>query len=186
MTEPHAGMKVTQFGAGEPNASLTRWFSIMRTRTSFTLAFAVSAAIVLTGCSTTPDAAPHTSGPQTSTSAESTKEAPKAPDLTGTWKQSNSHSEDSYQEAEISGDVISINWVGDSGETKSIYWIGTYAAPTGAMTPYKWTSTRDQTATQSALLASQDATKDFTFQDDTISYTASLMGTTATIKLKKQ
>jgi hypothetical protein len=36
------------------------------------------------------------------------------------------------------------------------------------------------------MLASSDATKDFTFQDDTISYSASALGTTTTIKLKKQ
>jgi hypothetical protein len=35
------------------------------------------------------------------------------------------------------------------------------------------------------MLASQDDTKDFTFQDDTISYTASALGTTTTVKLKK-
>ncbi|MFP3466042.1 hypothetical protein [Leifsonia sp. SIMBA_070] len=153
--------------------------------TPFALAFTMSAAITLAGCSATPPAASVSSDSASSSSAQPTKEAAKAPDLTGTWKQSNSSAADSYQEAEISGDVITINWVGDSGDTKSIYWVGTFAAPTDGTTPYKWTSTRDKAATESAMLASQDDTKDFTFQDDTISYTASALGTTTTIKLTK-
>lgn len=161
--------------------------TIMNKLTPLALAVTISAAIALTGCSTTPDASPATpaSTSENSSAAEPTKEAAKAPDLTGTWKQTNSAAADSYQEAEISGDVITINWVTDNGDTKSIYWVGSFAAPKDATTPYKWTSTRDQAATDSALLASTDATKDFTFQDDTISYSASALGTTTTIKLKK-
>lgn len=37
-----------------------------------------------------------------------------------------------------------------------------------------------------ALLASGDDTKDFTFKDGVISYEASAMGTTTTVKLEKQ
>ncbi|MFF1633252.1 hypothetical protein [Leifsonia sp. NPDC058248] len=73
----------------------------------------------------------------------------------------------------------------NGGDTKSIYWIGTFTAPTDANTPYEWTSTRDKAATDSAMLTSQDDTKVFTFQDDTISYSASALGTTTTVKLKK-
>ncbi|KQR53642.1 hypothetical protein ASF88_01920 [Leifsonia sp. Leaf336] len=159
---------------------------IMNKLTPFALAITITAALALTACSTAPGTAPASSSDsKSSSSAEPTKEASKAPDLTGTWKQTNSAAVDSYQEAEISGDVITINWVSDNGDTKSIYWVGSFAAPTDASTPYKWTSTRDQEATASAMLASQDATKEFTFQDDTISYSASALGTTTTIKLKK-
>ncbi|RDV43362.1 hypothetical protein DOE76_17870 [Leifsonia sp. ku-ls] len=161
--------------------------AIMNKLTPFALAVALSAAVTLAGCSTTPGAAPASSstGSKDSSATEPTKQVPQAPDLTGTWKQTNSSAADSYQEAEISGDVISINWVADNGDTKSIYWVGSFTAPADATTPYKWTSTRDQEATASAMLASQDDTKEFTFQDDTISYSASALGTTTTIKLKK-
>ncbi|WP_434317548.1 hypothetical protein [Leifsonia sp. P73] len=158
----------------------------MNKLTPFALAVTISAVIALTGCSTTPDAAPAaSSNTKSSSSAAPTKEAAKTPDLTGTWKQTTSAAADSYQEAEISGNVITINWVTDNGDTKSIYWVGSFAAPTDSATPYKWTSTRDEAATESAMLASQDATKVFTFQDDTITYSASALGTTTTIKLKK-
>ncbi|MEY9850630.1 hypothetical protein ABH923_000308 [Leifsonia sp. EB41] len=158
----------------------------MKKLTPFALAVTISAAIALTGCSTSPTTAPASSSEsKSSAAAKPTKEAAKPADLSGIWKQTNSAAANSYQEAEISGDVITINWVGDNGDTKSIYWVGSFAAPTDAATPYTWTSTRDQAATESAMLASQDDTKQFTFQDDTISYSASALGTTTTIKLQK-
>jgi hypothetical protein len=156
----------------------------MKKITPLALTVSLAAALALTGCGATASDASSSSSPS-SPAAQTTTEAPKPADLTGTWKQTNSASEDSYQEAEISGDVISINWVTDNGDTKSIYWIGTFTPPTNATTPYTWTSTRDQEATASAMLASQDETKEFTFQDDTISYSASALGTTTTVKLKK-
>jgi hypothetical protein len=152
--------------------------------TPFALAVSLSAALALTGCSATTSNS-SSSDSNSSPAAEPTKEVAKAPDLTGTWKQNNSASADSYQAAEITGDVITINWVSNGGDTKSIYWVGTFTAPTDAKTPYKWTSTRDEAATEAAILASQDDTKEFTFQDDTVSYSASALGTTTTVKLKK-
>lgn len=41
-------------------------------------------------------------------------------------------------------------------------------------------------ATKSALLASSDAVKEFTYDGDSISYKVSAMGTTTTAKLKKK
>lgn len=68
-------------------------------------------------------------------SAEATPEAAPVPDLTGSWKQTNSGSEDAYQAATISGDTISINWVSDGGATESIYWVGTFTPPTDDASP---------------------------------------------------
>lgn len=102
-------------------------------------------------------------------------------DLTGTWQSENN--DGSYQEAIITDSSIEINWVSD--DTESIYWIGTYTAPTEAVDEYSWTSERDKERTDNALLASTDDTKEFTYKNDTISYEASAMGTTATIELKK-
>lgn len=102
-------------------------------------------------------------------------------DLTGTWQSENN--DGSYQEAIVTDSSIEINWVSD--DTESIYWIGTYTAPTEAVDEYSWTSERDKDRTDNALLASTDDTKEFTYKNDTISYEASAMGTTATIELKK-
>lgn len=126
-------------------------------------------------------------GSAQSTNAASQKVEEKKPaDLTGDWKQVNSSSDDSYQQATISGDTIEIYWVSDGGDTKSLYWAGSFEAPTTADEPYSWESKNDHDKTDSALLASTDDTKKFTYEKNQISYEASAMGTTATIRLEKQ
>lgn len=114
------------------------------------------------------------------------RRAPAAPDLTGDWKQVNAASEDSYQVATIQGDTIEIYWVTESAETKSLYWAGTFVAPETADEPYTWESANDTEKTDSALLASGDETKTFTYQDGQISYDVSAMGMTQTVRLEKQ
>lgn len=114
------------------------------------------------------------------TTTEATTEA--ATDLTGTW--ASESNEGSYQEAVITEDTIEINWVTD--DTKSIYWVGTYTAPDEAVDEYSWTSERDKEKTDNALLASGDDTKEFTYKDGVISYEASMMGVTKTVKLEKK
>ncbi len=103
-------------------------------------------------------------------------------DLTGTWV--SEESEGSYQEAVISNDTIEINWV--TPDSKAIYWIGSYEAPTEAVDEYSWTSSGDTEKMASALLDSQDELKDFKYKDGVISYDASMMGVTKTVELKKQ
>lgn len=111
-------------------------------------------------------------------------EEPEAPtDLTGVWQSDSSTG--TYMEAIISDNEIEINWIMDDGNTRSIYWIGTYSAPTEAVNEYSWTSERNKDETDMALLASTDDTKDFLYTDGVISYEASMMGTTATVELQK-
>lgn len=145
-----------------------------------TACIALAATLALTGCGGA------ATSPTASTNSKAVEVAASPADLTGAWKQDNSNSEDSYQQATITADTITIDWVSDGGNTTSIYWVGTYEAPTQATEPYVWTSQRDAAATDSALMASTDDTKEFTFQDDTISYKVSALGTTITAKLKKR
>lgn len=140
---------------------------------------ALTAALLLTGCSGP------VSAPAGTEDAPPTKEEPRAHDLTGEWRQSNSASKDSYQQATITADTITVDWVSDGGDTTSIYWVGSFTPPTDASEPYMWTSQRDSAATESALLASRDDTKEFTYEGDSISYKVSALGTTTTVKLKK-
>lgn len=128
---------------------------------------------VLTGCGSTP-----------TSSGNSGKKS--IPNLTGEWKQSNSKSDDSYQAATISGDTIEIYWISDNGNTKSLYWAGSFAAPTTVDEPYKWTSKNDHSKTDGAMLASSADTKTITYQKDVLSYEASALGTTTTVKLEKK
>lgn len=106
-------------------------------------------------------------------------------DLTGQWKQSNSSSNDSYMTAVISGDTMEIYWTSENGDTNSLYWAGSFTAPDTADEPYKWISENDHSKTDMAMLASGDDTKEFTYQNGVISYTASALGTTKTVKLEK-
>ena len=108
------------------------------------------------------------------------------PDLTGEWKQDNSKSEDSYQAATVTVDTIEIYWVSDNGDTKSLYWAGSFTAPTSSDEPYTWSSINDHSKTEIAMLASSDDTKSITYENGLLSYQASAMRTTTTIKLKKQ
>lgn len=72
----------------------------------------------------------------------------KISDLSGTWKQVNSNSSDSYQEATITANTIEIYWVSNGGETKSLYWAGTYVAPSEAVDTYSWSSVNDHEKTK--------------------------------------
>lgn len=108
------------------------------------------------------------------------------PNLTGEWKQENSKSDDTYQDATIIGDTIEIYWVSDNGDTKSLYWAGTFVTPITTDEPYSWTSENDHSKTESAMLASSDDAKIMTYQNNVLSYEVSAMGTTTTVKLKKK
>ena len=107
--------------------------------------------------------------------------------LYGTWVQTNSNSDDSYQEAVIKKDgTMVINWIDETEDSKSLYWAGSFTAPTKNAIEYSWTSNNDKEQTDEALLASGDDTKKFIYKDGIISYEASALGTTMTMKLERK
>ncbi len=106
-------------------------------------------------------------------------------DLAGTWKQTNSKSADSWQQATISGTTIEVQWVADNGDTKSLYWAGTFVAPTGPEATYTWDSENDHSKTDSALLAATGDTKAFTYSDGVLSWEVTVAGTTTTVKAER-
>lgn len=120
-------------------------------------------------------------------SAESSQQEitpePQPADLTGTWKSTNSDSEDSWMEATITADTIQIDWV--TADTHSLYWVGTFEAPSESG-DWSWTSQANREKMDTALMASQDDTKDFTYTEaDGLSFDASAMGVTKTVKMTK-
>ena len=142
---------------------------------------AIASILAFSGCSSSSSEA------ASSTAAVSSSVEESEPlDLTGTWKQVNSNSEDTWQEATISGDIIEINWVSDNGDTKALYWAGSYIAPTEDTDTYTWDSVNDHEKTDSALLASGDDTKTFTYENGQLTYEASAMGVTTTVRLEKE
>ena len=112
-----------------------------------------------------------------------TQDPASPPDLTGVWTQVGANEGDSYQQAIISGNTITINWV--DPESTALYWAGTFAAPTTTDEPYTWTSENDTSKTGTALLASTSDTKAFTYEDGKISYEVSALGSTTTVSLEK-
>ena len=147
------------------------------------------AALLLTGLtscggSNTASDVPAKTDSTSQTETKKEEPQPQPADLTGTWKQTNSNDPSSYMEATISGDTIEVNWIGT--DTKSLYWKGTYQAPAAAG-DWKWTSQGDTETMAQSLLASQDATKDFTYSEaDGVSWETTALGTTITVKTAKQ
>lgn len=105
-----------------------------------------------------------------------------AANLDGYWAQSGWQEKDAFMAAMIHDDIIEIYWMSDKGETAALYWYGSYVAPTTGQ-KYTWTSKNDHSATDLALLASQDDTKTFTYENGEITYSQSAMGMTTTIHL---
>lgn len=157
------------------------------------IAAAGALALTLAGCSGTeaqeqPQVAPaeQSAAPQ---QEAPDKEEPKAEPLSldGTWKSVDNESDDAWQEAVIEGDTITINWVSDNGDTKALYWAGTVDPADGKTVEdvFSWDSVNDTEQTSKAMLASGDETKAFTYEGGQISYEASAMGTTKTVRLER-
>lgn len=141
-----------------------------------------------TSSSTPESSAPAVSAVDAEEASEASSEVEPTPEpinLDGTWVQINNASEDSYQEAVISGDTITVNWVTASTDTKSLYWAGSVEIPENAGDSFSWDSQNDTEQTQAAIMASGDDTKTFTYENGQISYDVSAMGMTQTVRLEK-
>ena len=108
---------------------------------------------------------------------------PEPLDLTGNWDQVNA-SGDLAMQATIEGETITVYWIADDEDTKSLYWKGSYVAPSEAADTYSWTSEGDTEEMKTALLASTDSTKDFSYKDGQLTYEATAFGTTKTVRLE--
>ncbi|WP_198416902.1 MULTISPECIES: hypothetical protein [Cryobacterium] len=157
-------------------------------RTQAKVLFTAAAALALlggslAGCAAVPDSEAASSSQSPKVSEAPAPEMPA--DLTGEWMSTNSGSEDSYQSATIDSGSIKINWVSDGGNTKALYWAGSYEAPTESGV-YSWDSQNDTEKTSGAMLASSDPIKTFSYNDKVISYDVSAMGVTKTVTLERK
>jgi hypothetical protein len=110
----------------------------------------------------------------------------KVSDLAGVRKQNSYATDEGWMAAALSGGTVTANFVTDSGDTTSVFWAGTFTAPHDDTWPYTGTSARDAAATDTAFLASTDATKEFTYEDDEMSFSVSITGSTAIVRLSKR
>jgi len=141
-------------------------------------------ALALTGCGAA-EAAPVSSSPAAAEETKPAEEAPAAPYLAGGWKQSNSQSETDFMTATIADGVINVDWELGSQDITSVYWSGTFEVPSDGTEPYIWTSARDAAATDAAFLASNEDTKDFTYEEGIVSFTVGIQGESATVEMQK-
>lgn len=155
--------------------------------TSLTASFVL--AVLLSGCTSgsAADQSSSASGTPSSQAPEETQAPPSEPlDLTGEWKQSNSNDESTYQVATIADGQITIDWVNDAESTRAIYWVGTYVAPTEDADSFTWESQGDVAQMETAILASQDSTKTFSYEGGVLKYELSALGVTMTVEMARQ
>lgn len=133
-------------------------------------------ALTLAGCG---------GGGQSAGGSEPAPEPEEPLDLTGTWI-APGESDDSWMEAVIADGAITVYWVSDNGDTKSLYWAGTYVAPEEATDTYSWDSENDHEQTDTALMASGEDTKTFSYEAGELSWETSALGTTKTLHATKE
>ena len=137
-------------------------------------------AIMLTSCSDSGSDNPKASDSNDSASGAQAD----AKSAIGTWKQEDSASEDGWMEASITDDVITIEWVMDNGENRMIYWIGTFDAQAAA-SGETVSSNRDTVATASEWMAASSDKKDFSIDDDSLTFKVAIEDKEFTTHMKK-
>lgn len=137
-------------------------------------------ALTLTSCSDSSSDNPKEVGSNNSASDAQAD----AKSVIGTWMQEDSASEDGWMEASITDDVITIEWVMDNGENRMIYWIGTFDAQAAA-SGETVTSNRDTVATASEWMAASSDKKDFSINDDSLTFKVAIEDKEFTTHMKK-
>ena len=137
-------------------------------------------ALTLTSCSDSSSDNPKEVGSNNSASDAQAD----AKSVIGTWKQEDSASEDGWMEASITDDVITIEWVMGNGENRMIYWIGTFDAQAAA-SGETVTSNRDTVATASEWMAASSDKKDFSIDDDALTFKVAIEDKEFTTHMKK-
>lgn len=91
--------------------------------------------------------------------------------LVGNWTATG---EEKYHCGIITDDSIEIYWIGDTLDSNTLYWAGSYEAPTEKTDTYSWESKNDKSKTENAMLASGDDTKTFTYENGKLTFSFSV------------
>lgn len=100
--------------------------------------------------------------------------ADKPVSLDGAWKAEG-------MTATIANSVIEVRWA--SEDMDALYWKGTFIPPEKLSVGTKINSLADTAAMEESMLASQDTTKDFTYEKDSITFKLTIRGLTQVIRL---
>lgn len=152
-----------------------------------TLSIALVLSLAACGGDTSSGSSNPSDADQGSVSDTTTAKQPESPaDLSGEWQQVNSNSDDSRQVLRILDGIIEVYWFTESDQTLALYWAGSFDAPTDSTEPYSWDSKNDKERTGTALLASGDDVKTFSYENGKLSYSVSVMGETTTVEAEKK
>lgn len=158
------------------------------------LAVILAFLLLFAGCSAKPQESPSTEPAETEKAPaaeepEAEAEGPEAESATGNpekfegaYIQEDADSKETFMEAVVEGDTITVNWNMNGGETIALYWAGTFEQPQGRA-EYTFDSVNDTEKTQYALLASHDETKPITVNGGKISFSVTAMGATTTVHM---
>jgi hypothetical protein len=108
--------------------------------------------------------------------------------LSGDWTAQHDADAESYMTATIDSESIHVYFYSPDDGTSALYWSGTYTAPTDPIksgSEYSWTSDANHQQMDTALMASQDDTKEFTYKDGDLSFPFSMMGVQSTIHMNQ-
>jgi len=115
--------------------------------------------------------------------AATANQQPKS--LIGDWRQVG-HNPDGWFTASITGGSIQVNLEGR--DSSSIYWMGSFDSSHPTVGKFKIVSIPDADARytmKTSLMASEETTKPFTYDNGVISFKYSILGTSAVIQLKQ-
>ena len=156
-------------------------------KTALLAMLALAVAFAVCGCAgeqPTGSATVSSASASASSSAKEPEPELQVLDLTGTWDQVNRPLIYPFR-AVIEGDTITIWWHDEPNDTDSLYWAGTYVAPTEPSDTWAWTSENDHSRTDVSVMAAQAETKDFRYEDGQLLFYATAMGTEQTAHLER-
>ena len=175
---------------GQPGATHEMGTMLRSQSKTTTVVLVVLLGLGLAGCASdgdaSSDAAPvHSPAatPAPTSEPEVAEEVPEPFSLDGEWVQLNSNAAGTYQVATVRGDAIEVFWIGDGGNSRSLYWAGNAATPADADDELSWESANSRAKTNGEMLASAADSKTFTFASGELSYEVTAFGETTTVRL---
>jgi hypothetical protein len=85
--------------------------------------------------------------------------------------------------ATVTDDGIEIQWA--NGDDSALYWKGTFSVPKDAGSKFQVISQADRPTMSGSMLASQDETKTFVYENNTINFSVTVIGVTTKVHLHR-
>ena len=140
--------------------------------------------LLLAGCSA--PAAGTNAGSSNAQPEETIEEVVAEPtDLTGHWTQTNSTVPDVHMVATITGEDITIEFINTTASVVTLFWAGTYVAPTEDTESYSWDSVGDVGQMSSSHLASTEPEKTFTLDGGVLKFQAFVLTSLLDVEMSR-